>query len=662
MPSGTINNYNIFITSLLSGKTINNYASTNTVTTGFEGLKKFMTLPNDFTSINNYFPDGYISLRTTEVTDNVTYISIRNNNSYTININNLENNDKIFFSVTLEAKMGIDKVFYQIDTNEELIGGGINLFSSTNNKYNSLTSKSLSIPSGSYLKIGVKNNNSSVPTFLFINERFIGFLKKRIPKFVFDIVKVSWSYDEDVIFDIMTDNDINISGNLKVKYNDIYQEITYNNENSNKTIIINKNTLNIGSYIINLEFISSDPNYGNTSDYPADNLTINITKANIILTLDTEDFEINYDEEYLTSINVNTDGTLYLKNNNNNIIQEFNLLKGDNTNISIINKNNLGIYNYHFDFIANDQENYNNLENYEINSFIQRISNILIPNNYIDANKLNFDISVNDNNINIGTHDTDHINIGNSDSLLKITGGLVMGTNNNNKAKMEIHGYLNDTINNNGYLNETGTGIFNNNYNANFSLYASDNIAANEFNAFSDYRIKKNIKEITDNDLLNFLQIRPLFYQYIDENKRGNKYKCGLIAQEVKKIFPEAINIIRDYIPNIYMKSESYNNIIECKNHNLLESDIIRIYDKKNNKIETKIKIIDDKKFMTEENIINGEIFIYGKLIEDFHLLDYDFLFSLNIHLTQNLYLLIDKQNEIINNLCNRIEKIEKNI
>ena len=74
-----------------------------------------------------------------------------------------------------------------------------------------------------------------------------------------------------------------------------------------------------------------------------------------------------------------------------------------------------------------------------------------------------------------------------------------------------------------------------------------------EFNAFSDLRLKENVKTI-DNALDKVLSLRGVNYNIIDDETK--KMKMGLIAQEVKEIIPEVINSKGEYL------TVNYNSIV----------------------------------------------------------------------------------------------------
>ena len=75
---------------------------------------------------------------------------------------------------------------------------------------------------------------------------------------------------------------------------------------------------------------------------------------------------------------------------------------------------------------------------------------------------------------------------------------------------------------------------------------------------------KENIKFADSNEILEKIIKLPLLnYNFIDNKHYEGKTVYGLIAQDVKKILPEAITITSQYIPNIYTNANStelYNN------------------------------------------------------------------------------------------------------
>jgi len=195
----------------------------------------------------------------------------------------------------------------------------------------------------------------------------------------------------------------------------------------------------------------------------------------------------------------------------------------------------------------------------------------------------------------------------------------------------------------------------------NYGIFVQSNI----YNA-SDSRIKKDINDIIDDTALQqILLIQPKTYKYIDEIGRGSDVIYGFIAQQVKEVLPQAVSEMKEIIPNIYKKAICSGNIITLENdisNELNIDDNIQIYIENGNSEMHKIININSNVIEIEKEINKENVFIYGKEIKDFNSLKKDYIFTLNVCATQELYKLITQQNIIIQDLQNRINILENNI
>lgn len=64
--------------------------------------------------------------------------------------------------------------------------------------------------------------------------------------------------------------------------------------------------------------------------------------------------------------------------------------------------------------------------------------------------------------------------------------------------------------------------------------------ATGEITAYSDRRLKKNIETLPGGTLDKIMQLNPVSFKRKDQ--KGNKKQIGLIAQELKKVFPEFVS------------------------------------------------------------------------------------------------------------------------
>ncbi|WP_428660373.1 tail fiber domain-containing protein [Runella sp.] len=241
--------------------------------------------------------------------------------------------------------------------------------------------------------------------------------------------------------------------------------------------------------------------------------------------------------------------------------------------------------------------------------------------------------------------------------LVNQKGNVGIGTADLTKAKLTITGSEQNTLNY-GYFNnqgKSGTASGTNYY----SIYASDRIAAAEFNAFSDARIK-DIKGISDNekDLETLSKIEITDYQFKDKIGKGNGQYKKVIAQQVESIYPQAVSKLTDCIPDIYQLAKISNDFIELPHHNLKAGEKVRlIFGEKQETFEVESVNEAGFKILNQPSeIVHSSVFVYGREVSDFRSVDYEALSMLNISATQAL---LRRLNEVEKALEQQHERIE---
>lgn len=224
---------------------------------------------------------------------------------------------------------------------------------------------------------------------------------------------------------------------------------------------------------------------------------------------------------------------------------------------------------------------------------------------------------------------------------------LGIGTTSPTQAKLVISGFQTNSIGNFGQFKNDGTGSTNTTGTPySYSIYASNRIAASEFNAFSDERIK-NIKGKTNNkqDLETLSKIEITDYTLKDSISKGNSNYKKVIAQQVEKVYPQAVSKLTDFVPDIYKQAEIKNGFIVL-NNNLKVGEKIKIISQKGEEI---VEVFEaNAKSFKIENSFNGLVFIYGRQVSDFRSVDYEALSTLNISATQEL---INQINDLKNEM-----------
>jgi hypothetical protein len=244
-------------------------------------------------------------------------------------------------------------------------------------------------------------------------------------------------------------------------------------------------------------------------------------------------------------------------------------------------------------------------------------------------------------------------------------GNIGIGTNAPG-FRLEVSGGINFSLNGTYYGNPGPGSAYNGIYynivaKFNGPLWTTDYLAVS-----SDIRIKEDIQDINDDSALqSILSIQPKTYKYIDKVSKGDIKVYGFIAQQIRDVFPNAVSIQGDFIPNIYLVADYNSNVITLPSQPtkviVKVDDKIKCYDKDNKELLVEvIEVIDDLTFRIKDiEYSDTKIFIYGTFVDDFHTLDKTYIFTLNVCATQELHRRIEAQSLLIKSQDDRIKDLE---
>lgn len=231
--------------------------------------------------------------------------------------------------------------------------------------------------------------------------------------------------------------------------------------------------------------------------------------------------------------------------------------------------------------------------------------------------------------------------------LALTTNGLVgIGTTTPTHAKVEISGAAGAQTGTSGYI-VTSSSASSGYLTGPASLYASGNIMANAFWAYSDTRIKR-IEGRSDSahDLTTLLGIEITDYHYKDVIAKGNAPHKKVIAQQVERVFPQAVSQCTDFVPDIYQKAEIKDGWVNLAT-TLKTGERVRLINDKAEGgyqvLEVKVLEVTKDKFRTEGVPNADQIFVYGREVHDFRSLDYEAISMLNVSATQELAKRLEK-------------------
>jgi hypothetical protein len=234
---------------------------------------------------------------------------------------------------------------------------------------------------------------------------------------------------------------------------------------------------------------------------------------------------------------------------------------------------------------------------------------------------------------------------------------------------LNVGSSLNYSLGSFGKLTKSGGGSSNNETKA-VSIQASHGVVAPQIFAFSDARIK-NIHGISNSKKdLDFLQqIEITDYTYIDTITKGRQPQKKVIAQQVAQIYPQAVsnnhtNVIPDIMKMATIQNGwiSFNEELVINNYELKKGDIIKLVLKKSEEL-VEVLEVKENRFRVQLATDNSQpttVFIYGRQVNDFHIVDYDAISMLNISVLQQLV----KDNQALQqgnaNLKERIKTVQQ--
>ncbi len=192
-----------------------------------------------------------------------------------------------------------------------------------------------------------------------------------------------------------------------------------------------------------------------------------------------------------------------------------------------------------------------------------------------------------------------------------------------------------------------------------FSVLSEGPIAAPQFMAISDVRVKQDLEIANPSeDYTKIQQLQIKNYKYRDSHLHGDQTRKGLIAQEVEKIFPQAVTHHQDFIPDFYAKAKSI--VFDKEAKTLLVNldkeydceigDVIKVATGTKEVIAKVSEVLDNKSFVLENWAEETtQLFVIGKRVDDFRTVDYDQVAMLGISAMKEL-----------GNKVERLEKLEK--
>ena len=186
------------------------------------------------------------------------------------------------------------------------------------------------------------------------------------------------------------------------------------------------------------------------------------------------------------------------------------------------------------------------------------------------------------------------------------------------------------------------------------TIRASGKVAASEFDAFSDARIKK-VLGLSDSAtaLDSVKRLKLTEYEYVDQLAHGTEHRVGVIAQEAKLVLPDAVHLTREVVPDLFVMAASVQHDAQRrelalslpKPHGLALGDKVRYVGGKGRFEKPVVALTGPASFVLGDiEQAESEVFVYGREVSDFHVVNYEDLFSTGLAAIQELA----KQNDAL--------------
>ncbi|MCP5119522.1 MAG: hypothetical protein GY953_52650, partial [bacterium] len=149
-----------------------------------------------------------------------------------------------------------------------------------------------------------------------------------------------------------------------------------------------------------------------------------------------------------------------------------------------------------------------------------------------------------------------------------------------------------------------------------------------------------------------------------DTVARGHGTHKKVPAQQAKEIFPQAVPLSTDVVPDIYRKATAEGGHVRVADLDKLElkpalavGQRVRLITRDRTELHEVVALTDDGFRIAEK--LEGALFVFGREVDDFHQVDYQALSMLNISATQELHRLVQQQSSEIGVRDEKIASLE---
>jgi hypothetical protein len=169
-----------------------------------------------------------------------------------------------------------------------------------------------------------------------------------------------------------------------------------------------------------------------------------------------------------------------------------------------------------------------------------------------------------------------------------------------------------------------------------YLLHVNGIAVSSGFITASDARIKR-ITGRSDPaaDLATLQRIEVTDYSFIDPTNKGTGKQKKVIAQQVQKVFPQAVSLSTGVVPDISQKATIKGGWVTLAT-DLKPGERVRLIADQKESIHEVLEVAPGK-FRTDFATDGAEVFVYGREVKDFRSVDYEAIAMLHVSATQQL-------------------------
>ena len=170
----------------------------------------------------------------------------------------------------------------------------------------------------------------------------------------------------------------------------------------------------------------------------------------------------------------------------------------------------------------------------------------------------------------------------------------------------------------------------------NQSIWAQYQVTAEAFRSFSDERIKSIVgRSDAAKDLSTIRDIEITDYHFIDKISRGDGDQKKVIAQQLEKIYPQAVSRTTNEVPDIYQKATFEEGWVKLAT-DLKKGERVRLFNEEDDGVYEVLEV-EKNRFRADFATDGKEVFVFGREVKDFRTVDYEAITTLNVSATQEL-------------------------